>query len=125
MDDFQMSISGVTAMTKTYITEAFSSQCCHITVDDRKKNAATPSVAKVRGDCTKSSKGGASCNSLGGLPPSSTKMEGVKGSDHDYVFKTFNSSSLTLCSRFTPSTGSHFNKSWSGSGQVQRQGGDV
>ena len=116
-------------MTKTYNTEAFSSQCCHITVDDRKKNAATPSVAKVRGDCTKSSKGGASCNSLGGDAPYPTKKrEEVKGSDHDIALYIFNSSSsLTLCScsRFTPSTGSHFNKSWSGPRSGQVEGGDV
>jgi len=55
------------------------------------------------------------------------KMEGVKGSDHDYVLKTFNSSSLTLLTRITPSIGSHFKKSWSGSGpgSGQVEGDDV
>lgn len=46
--------------------EAFSHQCCHITVDDRNKNASTPAVATVRGDYTKPSKWGASFFSLGG-----------------------------------------------------------
>lgn len=108
-------------MATEHNREVFSQ--CHIT-GDRKKNAATPAIPKVCGDCAKSSKESDSCNSLGGYPPYPTKkMEGVKGSDHDYVLKTFNSSSLTLLTRITPSTGSHFNKSWSGSGQVE--GGDV